>query len=65
MGRAPCCEKMGLKKGPWSQEEDLLLINYINTYGHANWRALPKQAGNYLPCSNVKKLNKTGIQLYS
>ncbi|XP_057438554.1 transcription factor MYB30-like [Lotus japonicus] len=45
MGRAPCCEKMGLKKGPWSQEEDLLLINYINTYGHANWRALPKQAG--------------------
>lgn len=45
MGRAPCCEKMGLKRGPWTPEEDLILINYINTYGHANWRALPKLAG--------------------
>lgn len=45
MGRAPCCEKMGLKKGPWTTEEDRILINHINTYGHSNWRALPKQAG--------------------
>ncbi|KAG4913237.1 hypothetical protein AAZX31_19G150600 [Glycine max] len=45
MGRAPCCEKMGLKRGPWTPEEDQILINYINTYGHANWRALPKLAG--------------------
>ncbi|KAK7245368.1 hypothetical protein RIF29_40208 [Crotalaria pallida] len=45
MGRAPCCEKMGLKKGPWTSEEDQILINYINAHGHANWRALPKLAG--------------------
>lgn len=45
MVRAPCCEKMGLKKGPWSPEEDQILINYIQKYGHGNWRALPKQAG--------------------
>ncbi|XP_057741304.1 transcription factor MYB14-like [Arachis stenosperma] len=45
MGRAPCCEKLGLKKGPWTPEEDQILINYINTNGHNNWRALPKQAG--------------------
>uniref|UniRef100_A0A0R0HNZ4 Uncharacterized protein n=1 Tax=Glycine max TaxID=3847 RepID=A0A0R0HNZ4_SOYBN len=45
MGRAPCCEKMGLKKGLWTQEEDLILIHHINTHGHKNWRALPKQAG--------------------
>lgn len=48
MVRAPCCEKMGLKKGPWTPEEDQILINYIKLYGHGNWRALPKQAGNYL-----------------
>lgn len=47
MVRAPCCEKMGLKKGPWTQEEDRILINHINTFGHSNWRALPKQAGNF------------------
>ncbi|KAG0484524.1 hypothetical protein HPP92_008603 [Vanilla planifolia] len=45
MGRAPCCEKMGLKKGPWSAEEDQILISHIQKYGHGNWRALPKQAG--------------------
>ncbi|XP_028780706.1 transcription factor MYB4-like [Neltuma alba] len=45
MVRAPCCEKMGLKKGPWTPEEDQLLVSYIQKYGHGNWRALPKQAG--------------------
>ncbi|KAH6809015.1 myb domain protein 15 [Perilla frutescens var. frutescens] len=45
MVRAPCCEKMGLKKGPWSPEEDQILVSYINKHGHGNWRALPKQAG--------------------
>ncbi|KAJ9169611.1 hypothetical protein P3X46_017780 [Hevea brasiliensis] len=45
MVRAPCCEKMGLKKGPWTPEEDQMLINHIQQYGHSNWRALPKQAG--------------------
>nr|QEK22814.1 MYB transcription factor [Betula platyphylla] len=45
MVRAPCCEKMGLKKGPWTSEEDQILINYIQQYGHGNWRAPPKQAG--------------------
>lgn len=43
--KAPCCEKMGLKKGPWSPEEDQILVSFIQKNGHANWRALPKQAG--------------------
>ena len=47
MGRAPCCEKMGLKKGPWSPEEDRILTNFIQNHGHSNWRALPKQAGEF------------------
>ncbi|KAL5214297.1 hypothetical protein ABZP36_003449 [Zizania latifolia] len=45
MGRAPCCEKMGLKKGPWTTEEDKVLVAHIQRHGHGNWRALPKQAG--------------------
>ncbi|XP_073002136.1 transcription factor MYB4-like [Typha latifolia] len=45
MVRAPCCEKMGLKKGPWTQEEDQILVSFIQEHGHGNWRALPKQAG--------------------
>ncbi|XVE52801.1 hypothetical protein DITRI_Ditri02bG0153200 [Diplodiscus trichospermus] len=44
-GRAPCCDKDKVKRGPWSPEEDLKLINFIQKHGHENWRALPKQAG--------------------
>ncbi|KAK9665762.1 hypothetical protein RND81_14G134300 [Saponaria officinalis] len=45
MGRAPCCDKVGLKRGPWTPEEDRILISFIVKHGHSNWRALPKQAG--------------------
>ncbi|WCJ37051.1 myb domain protein 63 [Euphorbia peplus] len=44
-GRAPCCDKSKVKKGPWSPAEDLRLISFIQKHGHENWRALPKQAG--------------------
>ncbi|KAG4159591.1 hypothetical protein ERO13_D02G184100v2 [Gossypium hirsutum] len=45
MGRTPCCDKSGLKKGPWTAEEDLKLTNYIQVHGPGNWRTLPKNAG--------------------
>ncbi|CAN8255612.1 unnamed protein product [Cochlearia groenlandica] len=45
MGRAPCCEKIGLKRGRWTAEEDEILTNYIQTNGEGSWRSLPKKAG--------------------
>lgn len=48
MGRSPCCEKNGLKKGPWTAEEDQKLIEYIQKNGYGNWRTLPKNAGKFL-----------------
>ncbi|KAG9157826.1 hypothetical protein Leryth_000025 [Lithospermum erythrorhizon] len=45
MGRTPCCDKNGLKKGPWTPEEDQKLIDYIGKHGYGNWRTLPKNAG--------------------
>ncbi|KAK8486382.1 hypothetical protein V6N13_005193 [Hibiscus sabdariffa] len=45
MGRSPCCEKVGLKKGPWTPEEDQKLLAYIEQHGHGSWRALPLKAG--------------------
>lgn len=41
----PCCSKVGLKRGPWTPEEDELLSNYINKEGEGRWRTLPKRAG--------------------
>ncbi|XP_020582296.1 myb-related protein 330-like [Phalaenopsis equestris] len=45
MGRSPCCDKVGLKKGPWTPEEDQKLLAYIEKHGHGSWRALPNKAG--------------------
>ncbi|XP_047329197.1 transcription factor MYB15-like [Impatiens glandulifera] len=58
MVRTPCCENMGVKKGPWTPEEDELLISYIHKHGHNNWRALPKQAG-LLRCGKSCRLRWT------
>ncbi|XP_059634139.1 transcription factor MYB17 [Cornus florida] len=58
MGRSPCCDKRGLKKGPWTPEEDELLIKYINNNGHGSWRSLPKQAG-LLRCGKSCRLRWT------
>lgn len=41
----PCCSKVGLKRGPWTAEEDELLADYIKREGEGRWRTLPKKAG--------------------
>ncbi|CAA0833821.1 myb domain protein 36 [Striga hermonthica] len=46
MGRAPCCDKANVKKGPWSPEEDAKLKDYIEKFGTGgNWIALPQKIG--------------------
>ncbi|GFZ02375.1 duplicated homeodomain-like superfamily protein [Actinidia rufa] len=46
MGRAPCCDKANVKRGPWSPEEDAKLKEYIEKHGTGrNWIALPQKAG--------------------
>jgi hypothetical protein len=50
MGRAPCCDKANVKKGPWSPEEDATLKSYIETNGTGgNWIALPQKIGKCTP----------------
>ncbi|KAI3739953.1 hypothetical protein L2E82_30367 [Cichorium intybus] len=46
MGRAPCCDKEIVKRGPWSPEEDAKLKSFIDKYGTGgNWIVLPHKAG--------------------
>ncbi|XP_028761988.1 transcription factor MYB41-like [Neltuma alba] len=41
-----CCEKLGgLKKGPWTPEEDQKLVAYIHQRGQGSWSSLPAKAG--------------------
>jgi hypothetical protein len=47
MRRSQYCEKVGLKKGPWTPEEDQKLLAYIEEHGHGSWGALPAKAGRF------------------
>ncbi|KAE9608446.1 hypothetical protein Lal_00030146 [Lupinus albus] len=58
MGRQPCCDKIGIKKGPWTPEEDIILISYIQEHGPGNWRSIPKNAG-LMRCSKSCRLRWT------
>ncbi|XP_027077807.2 uncharacterized protein [Coffea arabica] len=58
MGRQPCCDKVGLKKGPWTADEDKKLISFILTNGQCCWRAVPKLAG-LLRCGKSCRLRWT------
>lgn len=55
MGRAPCCDKAKVKRGPWSPEEDATLKTYLQKHGTGgNWIALPLKAGfSYRICIHI------------
>ncbi|CAA6654498.1 unnamed protein product [Spirodela intermedia] len=57
-GRPPCCEKVGVKKGPWTPEEDIILVSYIQEHGPGNWRSVPTNAG-LMRCSKSCRLRWT------
>lgn len=58
MGRSPCCDKVGVKKGPWTPEEDIALVSYIQEHGPGNWRLIPVRTG-LLRCSKSCRLRWT------
>uniref|UniRef100_A0A0E0KEB8 Uncharacterized protein n=1 Tax=Oryza punctata TaxID=4537 RepID=A0A0E0KEB8_ORYPU len=58
MGRPPCCDKEGVKKGPWTPEEDIVLVSYVQEHGPGNWRAVPAKTG-LLRCSKSCRLRWT------
>ncbi|KAL3378732.1 hypothetical protein AABB24_004581 [Solanum stoloniferum] len=45
MGRPPCCDKTGVKKGPWTPEEDIMLVSFVQEHGPGNWRTVPTHTG--------------------
>ncbi|KAG6495414.1 transcription factor MYB60-like [Zingiber officinale] len=58
MGRSLCCDKVGIKKGPWTPEEDIILVSYIQKHGPGNWRSVPTNTG-LMRCSKSCRLRWT------
>jgi len=62
MGRAPCCDKSIVKRGPWSPDEDVTLKNYLEKHGTGgNWIALPKKAGFFIHQSSLIVLSLESV----
>ena len=38
-------EEADVRKGPWTMEEDLILVNYIGNHGEGVWNSLARSAG--------------------
>ncbi|KAL0440677.1 UNVERIFIED_CONTAM: Myb-related protein [Sesamum radiatum] len=55
MGRPPCCDKIGVKKGPWTPEEDIILVSYIQEHGPGNWRAVPTNTASPPPLTQMQQ----------
>ncbi|KAK9272913.1 hypothetical protein L1049_003292 [Liquidambar formosana] len=45
MGRPPCCDKMNVKRGLWTAEEDAKILACLSKYGIGNWTLVPQKAG--------------------
>ncbi|XP_061373619.1 transcription factor JAMYB-like [Gastrolobium bilobum] len=37
--------EMGMRKGPWTVDEDTILVNYIATNGEGHWNSVARSAG--------------------
>ncbi|PUZ63883.1 hypothetical protein GQ55_3G101900 [Panicum hallii var. hallii] len=44
-GAAGSEDEADLRRGPWTVEEDLLLVNYIAAHGEGRWNSLARSAG--------------------
>lgn len=40
-------DEMDLRRGPWTDDEDFTLINYIANHGEGRWNSLARCAGKY------------------
>lgn len=45
MGRPPLSEKLNMKKGLWTEEEDAKILAYVSKHGTGNWTDVPRRAG--------------------
>ncbi|CAM8977175.1 unnamed protein product [Rhodiola kirilowii] len=50
--------EVALKKGPWTPEEDIILVSYVQQHGASNWRSVPAKTG-LLRCSKSCRLRWT------
>ncbi|KAL0461629.1 UNVERIFIED_CONTAM: Myb-related protein [Sesamum latifolium] len=57
------CDKVGVKKGPWTPEEDIMLVSYVQEHGPGNWRAVPANTG-LKRCSKSCRLRWAAIASY-
>lgn len=46
-----------LRRGPWTAEEDALLVDYVAQHGEGRWNSLARCAGEYASLSVILHVN--------
>lgn len=60
MDRKACnSQDVEVRKGPWTMEEDLILINYIANHGEGVWNSLARSAGISIMLQTFKQILST------
>ena len=54
-------DEADLRRGPWTVEEDLLLVNYIDAHGEGRWNSLAHSAGIYPHLNSVHQFSRRSI----
>ncbi|KAK1587951.1 hypothetical protein Q3G72_018599 [Acer saccharum] len=49
-------EDQEIRKGPWTEQEDILLINFVHLFGDRRWDFIAKVSG--LKVAGEKKIKK-------
>lgn len=58
MVRIPSCDKLNLKRGLWTAEEDAKVLAHVSKHGTSNWTSAPKKAG-LRRCGKSCRLRRT------
>jgi myb proto-oncogene protein len=54
-----------LRRGPWTVDEDILLVNYIAAHGEGRWNSLARSAGTYFHRHSYRCLAIIWLQVRS
>ncbi|KAK6129345.1 hypothetical protein DH2020_036918 [Rehmannia glutinosa] len=59
MDKKPCkSQDVEVRKGPWTMEEDLILMNYIANHGEGVWNSLARSAGIFAAQEKARKSHR-------
>lgn len=55
---------MEMRRGPWTVEEDLMLMNYVANHGEGRWNSLARCAGNLFTQNRLLYTDQKNVRIH-